>query len=43
VLRFSGKPGGRTRLATPLQGRVRFLRMDPAFAYLCPVRPAAAK
>jgi hypothetical protein len=39
VLRFGGRPGGRTVRATRLAGPAHFMRMDPASAYLCPLRP----
>ena len=38
VLRFTGRPGARTRVAAPPARPVRFMRMDPASAYLCPAR-----
>jgi hypothetical protein len=41
VLRFGGRPGDRTTLAAPA-APARFMRMDPASGYLCPVRSAVA-
>ncbi|HEX8067152.1 MAG TPA: hypothetical protein VF520_11560 [Thermoleophilaceae bacterium] len=41
VLRFGGEAGDRPAPATP-GGRVRFTRMDPAAAYMCPLRPPAS-
>jgi hypothetical protein len=39
VLRFGGRAGGPTRLAAPA-APAHFLRMDPASAYMCPLRPS---
>jgi hypothetical protein len=41
VLRFGGAPGDRSRVATGLRTPVRFMHMDPASGYLCPLRPPA--
>jgi hypothetical protein len=41
VLRFGGRPGDRALLAAP-SAPARFMRMDPASAYLCPLRPPAS-
>jgi hypothetical protein len=41
VLRFSGRPGAPVTVAARPEGRLHFMRMDPASGYLCPARPPA--